>query len=579
MNRTCRVGVHGRNDVDFKEADYQIIREAKIEAVKMMSQTRVDVFKRLKEIRQDIELITRLYDDRINRNGHPSPEDFAGRMIPIMKQLQPYCVKFEIHNEPNHLDRIEGWGQEDKDAQDFNAWYLRTFDLLKSQCPWAQLGFPGLAIPHRDLEWVEICRPAVEKSDWLGVHCYWQTPPDQLRNYLADFWGLRFKYYHQKFPNKVIDLTEVGNSNVQNKIAFTRESHAREFTEYLAECFNYPYLNSASFFIMSSPDPTWDGFCWRHEDGRIYAITHAVRDMHRPFWVQAQLAAPPQPAAAAQRTAPAQPAAQANPLTQLQQQRDQLQQQLQQAQAQAEQLQAQNGQLQGQIQQLQAQFAQLQAQMQQLQIQNIQLQAQLQQQAQAAVLSNSGATGTSISPPLQPTVARPPAAVAAPAIQNITTSLARNPAMPLSSRPMSQIDRIIIHHTAVPPTVGADRIAAFLVSNRGRPGINYHYFITADGTIQQTNELTSVTLQSDPQFNPVAVGIAFAGDFTNAAPTPSQLESGARLIAWLLRQLGLPPQTVFGHKELSKTQSPGAQWDGGASWGSQLRQRIQTLLA
>jgi hypothetical protein len=586
MSRTCRVGVHGRNDVDFREADYQIIREAKIEAVKMMSQTRVDVFKRLKEIRRDIELITRLYDDRINGNGHSSPEDFATRMIPIMKQLQPYCVKFEIHNEPNHLDRIEGWGQEDKDAHDFKAWYLRTFDILKSQCPWAQLGFPGLAIPHRDLEWIEICRPAVEKSDWLGVHCYWQTPSDQLHNYLADFWGLRFKYYHQKFPNKIIDLTEVGNSNVQNKITFTRESHAREFTEYLSECFKYPYLNSASFFIMSSPDPTWDGFCWRHEDGRIYAITHAVRDMHRPFWTQAQLA-PPKPAAAPARPA-AQPAPQANLMAQLQEQRDQLQQQLQQAQAQAQQMQAQNAQLQGQIQQLQAQFAQLQAQMQQLQIQNIQLQGQLQQQAQATVLSNSGASGTSVLPPFQPPpltippvvtpVVTPPAAVSAPAIQNITTSLARNPAMPLSSRPMSQIDRIIIHHTATPPTVGAERIAAFLVSNRGRPGINYHYFITAEGTIQQTNELTSVTLQSDPQFNPVAVGIAFAGDFTNAIPTPNQLESGARLIAWLLRQLGLSPQAVYGHKELSKTQSPGVQWDGGARWGSQLRQRIQALL-
>jgi hypothetical protein len=333
---------------------------------------------------------------------------------------------------------------------------------------------------------------------------------------------------------------------------------------------------------MSSPDPTWDGFCWRHEDGRIYAITHAIRDMHRPFWVQAQ--------PAAQAKSVVQPAAQANPLTQLQQQRDQLQRQLQQAQTESEQLQAQNAQILAQFQQLQAQFAQLQAQLQQLHIQNIQLQAQLQQQTQTTVLSNSGASGTAVSPTLQPppltippvatpTVTPPrPAAVAAPAIQNITTSLARNPAMPLSTRPVSQIDRIIIHHTATPPTVGAERIAAFLVSNRGRPGINYHYFITADGTIQQTNELTGITLQSDPQFNPVAVGIAFAGDFTNATPAQAQIESGARLIAWLLRQLGLSPQAVYGHKELSKTQSPGVQWDDGARWGNQLRQRIQALL-
>ena len=132
-----------------------------------------------------------------------------------------------------------------------NAWFLRVYEILKYYCSWAQLGFPGLAIPHRDLEWIDICRQAVEKADWLGVHCYWQTPRGQERNHLVNAWGLRFKYYHERFPNKIIELTEVGNSNVQNNIPFTEESHAQEFTEYLTECFKYPYLNSASFFILS----------------------------------------------------------------------------------------------------------------------------------------------------------------------------------------------------------------------------------------------------------------------------------------------------------------------------------------
>ena len=170
MARSCRVGVHGRNDTDFHENDYKAIREAKIEAIKMMTHTRVDVFKRLKSDNPNLEIITRLYDGpTFNEHGHPSPEDFCRRIIPLMQQLQPYCIKFEIHNEPNHLDRIEGWGDTDDDARNFNEWYLRVYDILKQYCPWAKLGFPGLAIPHRDLEWIELCTPAVQKSDWLGV--------------------------------------------------------------------------------------------------------------------------------------------------------------------------------------------------------------------------------------------------------------------------------------------------------------------------------------------------------------------------------------------------------------------------
>ena len=146
-------------------------------------------------------------------------------------------------------------------------------------------------------------------------------------------------------------------------------------------------------------------------------------------------------------------------------------------------------------------------------------------------------------------------------------------------RAVNQIDRIIIHHTAVPPSVGAQRIAEFLVQNRGRPGIAYHYFITGDGAIQQTNELTTVTGQSDAQLNSVALGVGFAGNFTQTAPNPAQIEAGAQLVAWLIQQLKLSPQAIYGHKELVNTQSPGVQWDSGAMWGRQLRQKIQALLA
>ncbi len=594
MARTCRVGAHGRNDAEFYDADYAAVREAGIETLKMMSHTRLDHFKKFKAAIPNLEFITRLYDGpNFGAHGHPSPEDFAGRMLPVMRPLQPYCVKFEIHNEPNHMARIEGWGDRDEDARDFYAWFLRAYAVLKQQCPWAQLGFPGLAIPHRDIDWLELCRPAVQQADWLGVHCYWQTPPGQENNHRVKLWGLRFQYYHERFPDKVIELTEVGNSNVQSNIPFTEENHAREYTEYLAECFKYPYLNSANWFILSSPDPTWDGFTWRSADGRRHRVVQAVGQMTRPQMAPVQAVQTPSvslgkipplavPASATMTPPPAlslppapvfTPPVSVSPVTVP-------------ASADLAQLQRQNVQLQSQLQQLLNQATQLQSQLDQLRSQNTQLLSQSQTVTSAPPVVSApiisppplGATPTPTTGVVQPAGPFAPPTMAAPPIHNITAQLKRHPTLQYGVRPLSQIDRIIIHHTAVAPTVGAERIAEYRVDTQGKPGIGYHYFITGGGQIQQTNELTTQSTHAG-QFDPVAVGVAFAGDFTTVAPSPAQIDAGAQLMAWLLQQLNLSLDKVYGYKELVTTQSPGAQWDSGARWGDQLRQRIQDYLA
>jgi hypothetical protein len=228
-----------------------------------------------------------------------------------------------------------------------------------------------------------------------------------------------------------------------------------------------------------------------------------------------------------------------------------------------QQLQSQTTQLQAQMQQLSGQ----QAQIQQLSVQQAQLQAQVQQLfAQLAAI-----------PPSTPATPAPPATKPAPPIQNITNQLKRDPTKQFPTRPASEIQMIVVHHTAVAPTVGADRIAEHRVDKQGWPGIGYHYFITHDGQIQQTNELTTVASHAGA-YNPIAIGVCFAGDFTQTSPTPAQIEAGAQLMAWLLRQFNLSLQAIFGYKELINTQSPGLQWDSGARWGDQLKQRIQAYL-
>src|SRR5690606_27119212 len=89
--------------------------------------------------------------------------------------------------------------------------------------------------------------------------------------------------------------------------------------------------------------------------------------------------------------------------------------------------------LQAQVTQLQADMARLQAQVQQL----LQLQGQ-----PAPVTPSPASPGTRPAPP----------------IENISDRLKRHPSLPYyPSRPLNQIRRVIIHHTAIAPSIGAER--------------------------------------------------------------------------------------------------------------------------
>ena len=72
----------------------------------------------LQRVRQEnpgIEFIVRLFDDRISgSHTHPTPAAVCQlASFPRINELRPYATKFEIHNEPNHYQGIEGWGNSD----------------------------------------------------------------------------------------------------------------------------------------------------------------------------------------------------------------------------------------------------------------------------------------------------------------------------------------------------------------------------------------------------------------------------------------------------------------------------------
>jgi N-acetyl-anhydromuramyl-L-alanine amidase AmpD len=183
------------------------------------------------------------------------------------------------------------------------------------------------------------------------------------------------------------------------------------------------------------------------------------------------------------------------------------------------------------------------------------------------------------------TVAQTAYVVPRPPMRNIAEQLPRHPTLRYERRALSAITHVAVHHTAAPPTLGPVRIAELHIQAdpaRGKdawPGIGYHFFIHADGAIEQTNPLETVAFHVY-RHNAYTVGVVFAGSFMNGKiPTSAQLRSGAHLIAWLMQEHDVPLARVWGHREFPEnvTVCPGSEWQQGNRWRDLLFERVQQV--
>ncbi|HMN29890.1 MAG TPA: peptidoglycan recognition family protein, partial [Caldilineaceae bacterium] len=172
-----------------------------------------------------------------------------------------------------------------------------------------------------------------------------------------------------------------------------------------------------------------------------------------------------------------------------------------------------------------------------------------------------------------------------PSLRKIIDDLPRHPTLRYERRSLNSITHLAIHHTAAPATLGPARIAELHIAPdtaRGKeawPGIGYHYFIHADGAIEQTNELEAASYHVY-RHNGYSAGVVFAGSFMNGKiPTTAQLRSGAHLVAWLMQELNIPLARVWGHREFpeNSTVCPGSEWTAGNRWRDLLFERIEQI--
>lgn len=137
------------------------------------------------------------------------------------------------------------------------------------------------------------------------------------------------------------------------------------------------------------------------------------------------------------------------------------------------------------------------------------------------------------------------------------------------SRPLDAIDLIILHHSA---TSSGDpwTYAKYHIENHGWPGIGYHFVIQPDGTIYQTNKLTTISYQATGANNH-SIGICLTGNFNVNTPPLAQHNALIGLLRNLETLIGQKP--IIGHKEVKSTSCPGDLLDVAAieaeAWGNQ----------
>jgi len=175
--------------------------------------------------------------------------------------------------------------------------------------------------------------------------------------------------------------------------------------------------------------------------------------------------------------------------------------------------------------------------------------------------------------------------VSKPLIEDVVEDLPKHETLTYDTRSLDQITHVSVHHSAAAASIDPWQVAAYQIKedpSRNKdawPGIGYHYYIGPDGTIYQTNFHETISYHSGGN-NTYTVGICFAGSFMEGIPTPKQIITGGHLIAWLVQELRIPVENVWGHKEYprnSGTSCPGTQWLQGRRWKQMLLTQVSAV--
>lgn len=112
-----------------------------------------------------------------------------------------------------------------------------------------------------------------------------------------------------------------------------------------------------------------------------------------------------------------------------------------------------------------------------------------------------------------------------------------HPSKKYKKRDLSDIDKIIIHHSAT-KNGKALSYSRYHVNNLNWPGIGYHFVADKDG-LHQTNDLNTISYHTKGQ-NTNSIGICHTGNFDLRSPTDQEY--------WKYIQIVLYVDLLMGHQ-------------------------------
>ena len=136
---------------------------------------------------------------------------------------------------------------------------------------------------------------------------------------------------------------------------------------------------------------------------------------------------------------------------------------------------------------------------------------------------------------------------------------------------------IICHHSASSDHEWLDtNDIEFWHTERGWRRIGYHRIVENVSGIYRgiIGRPAYMTGSHCKGWNSTALGVCFVGNFEEDEMPPEQLEVGAEVVAELCLQYGIPPESIWLHKECGQTLCPGRLFPK-ADLVKKVRARIQ----
>ena len=264
----CLIGAHARVGQPLQDEDLNLIKLARLEAVKLELSESLDTVERLRALNPAMLIVVRVTGEF---SGEAiSAERFFTSIENNVGRLYRSGIRyFELHSNPNLQNA--GWRRSWRDGLEFSQWFNKVSRLIKSRFPDAKIGFPGLSqgelVPGwraDDAQFLNEAENAVQTADWVGVNCYW-TDQTSLK---ARIKGRAFEVYRDKFPSKLLMITEFCNPIK----SVAERTKADQYLEFYRMVRSQPGIAAAFAFALSA-DRGHDAIVWRSNisDGNDFA--------------------------------------------------------------------------------------------------------------------------------------------------------------------------------------------------------------------------------------------------------------------------------------------------------------------